>query len=87
MTDSLYTTEVKRIIKSFNFPKNLVVDIVEYEFHLAMRFYRENINSLDGVDKTRFAYSLNDCLWKIRNTGIPIYTEVVPGNGYDSKAN
>ena len=79
--NSLYTDEVRAIIRSREWPVELVYEIVEYEDSLGLRFFRLNINALSIDDKLRLAPIINETMTTIRNKGIPIYTEVRPGDG------
>ena len=78
---SLYTEEIKRYIHAQRWPSGLLFEVEEFDEFLRLKFFRENINALDGVDKLYLAKLLNGVLWHIRGEGIPIYTEVAVGNG------
>ena len=81
LDSSLYTDEIRAYVRSRPWPADLIYEIVEYEDSLGLRFIRLNINGLSIDDKLRLAPIINDTMTTIRNKGIPIYTEVRPGNG------
>lgn len=79
--DSLYTDEIKGYLLNRKWPKGLVVDSVEYDNHIALRLYRDNFETFDGVDKLSIAQLIGETINAIRNQGCPCYMEVAPGNG------
>lgn len=78
---SLYSNSIRTFLRTRDWPKDLVWEVVEFEDCLKFRVYRQNINALDGEDKLHLAKVLNETLWGIRNRGIPIYTWVAEGDG------
>lgn len=81
LDNSLYTDDIRQVVRSRNWPKSLIWEIVEFEDCLKFKLYRENINSLDHDNKLRLAGILNDTLNTIRDKGVPIYTWVAKGDG------
>ena len=63
---SKYTPEVQRIFKSMKSPyPGFIVDIVEYPDYLALRVYRDNVESFSEPRKVQLAeylYSLRDTI-------------------------
>lgn len=73
---SLYNNNIKQFVSSLKWPKGLVFDVVEYEYHLGFRFYRDNMNTFDSEDLMQIASQVKEVMEKIRNDGIPCYMEV-----------
>ena len=73
--ESLYTDDIRKYIRSRDWPKGLIYEVVEYEEHLAMRFFRDNFNSFDGEDRLHIAMMVKEVMEKIRSLGVPIYME------------
>ena len=76
-TESLYTPEVQRFIKSRDWPKGLQYSIYEHDYpapHLNIVFYRDNWLTLDGEDMLKVTNIVKDIMFKLWNDGIPIYT-------------
>lgn len=78
---TLYSDEIKKYIRSRQWPAGLKIELVEYELYLGMRLFRDNFNSFDGEDKLQIAMMVKECMEKIRGDGIPIYMEVAKGDG------
>lgn len=77
---TLYTDEIKQMLselaRTHTLPRGLVFDVVEYEHHLALRLYRDNFETFDGVDKQQIANKIGDIILRIRQKGVPCYMEV-----------
>jgi hypothetical protein len=75
---SLYTDEVRRVFKSIRPPlPGFIVDMTEYELrgYLALRVYRDNIESFSDGQKVMLAgylYQLRDA---IRDLGVQCHIE------------
>lgn len=80
---TLYSDEIRALVRNTGFPKGLRHDIVEYDDYLALRFYRDNFETFDGVDKERTATQIQQLFAKVRGMGCPFYLEVAPGHGRD----
>jgi hypothetical protein len=80
-SDSLYTDEVRAFLLSTKWPKGLVINTVEYDTHIALRLYRDNFETFDGVDKLKISQLLGETINALRNQGCPCYLEVAKGNG------
>lgn len=78
---TLYSKEIKTYIRSRQWPGGLVYEVVEYEEHLSLRFFRDNFNSFDGEDRLQIAMMVKEVMEKVRKDGIPIYMEVAKGDG------
>lgn len=78
---SLYTNEVRQFLRTREWPKGLIWEIVEFDDFLRFRLYRDNINAFDATDKLQLAKVVNEALSAISQRGIPIYTEVAKGDG------
>lgn len=78
---SLYSTEVKQTLGRFEWPKGLIIDVVEYDNHLGLRLYRDNFETFDGVDKEFIAKQIGGAIAAVREKGCPLYLEVARGNG------
>jgi hypothetical protein len=50
---------------------------------LALRFYRDNFESFDGIDKQAIAAEVQRLFTKVRGMGCPFYLEVEAGHGYE----
>lgn len=72
---SLYTPEIREFVRSRDWPKGLVMDVVEYETHLGFRFYRDNFIQFDGEQQRKIASIVKEVMEKIRGLGIPAYME------------
>lgn len=79
--NSLYTDEVRVIVRTQPFPEGLAIEIAEYEGHLGFRLFRDNFETFDGVDKQYIAGLVGATIKRIRDVGIPCYLEVAKGNG------
>lgn len=75
-----YTKEAQRIFKETKAPyKGLIVDMIEYPGHLALRVYSDNIADFSIDQKVALAeylYTLRDAL---RAIGAPVEIEGVHG--------
>ena len=78
---TLYSDDIKKYVRGRQWPAGLIYEIVEYEFHLGMRLFRDNFNAFDGEDKLQIAMMVKECMETIRKMGIPIYMEVAKGDG------
>lgn len=81
---SLYTDEVRHYIRTRPWPKNLLMEVHEFDDpapFLRLVFFRDNFSSFDGIDQKYIASQVNDLMVKIRKDGIPIYMEVAEGDG------
>lgn len=77
--DSLYTKEIKDIIYEYDWPKGLLLDIVEKSEPLPalfLRFYRENFEELSESNRQVAAELTAHAIQKIRARGCPCYFEV-----------
>lgn len=81
MPSSLYTDEVKLIVRSVKFPKGLRADVVEYKDYLGFRLYRDNFESFSGEDKLFISAQIKKLFEIVRGYGCPFYLEVEKGNG------
>ncbi len=72
---TLYTPEVRNFIRTRAWPKGLVMDVIEYDYHLGLRFYRDNFITFDGEEQRQIASMVKETMEKIRGMGIPIYME------------
>lgn len=76
LDNSLYTIDIANILRSYRLPNTLVVDVIEYEEHLALRLYRDNFEAFDGTDKEYIAKKIGAAVNKVRSLGCPMYLEV-----------
>jgi len=78
--DNLYTEHIRRFIHSYRpeLPSGLRMDTVEYDDHLALRFYRDNFDAFDGVDRLRIVKIIDEMIKGIWKMGCPCYTEALP---------
>ena len=79
MTDLLKTA--MQLIRKGT-PAGLIVDIVNYRTHLALRVYRDNINSFPDYKQQNIYTWLNNTLELINNVGVPcvLEAEATPPN-------
>lgn len=77
MTNTLYTDEIKRFVRSRNWPSGLMLDVIEYEEYLGFRFYRDNFITFDAEQQRQIAATVKEVMEKIRSLGIPCYMEKV----------
>lgn len=75
MTNTLYQPDIKEFVRSREWPKGLIMDVVEYDHHLGFRFYRDNFIQFDMDDQMKIASTVKEVMEKIRNLGIPCYME------------
>lgn len=75
MNGSLYTDEIKTFVHTRDWPRGLVLDVVEYEDYLGFRFYRDNFIKFDGEAQRQIASTVKEVMEKIRGLGIPCYME------------
>jgi len=61
---TLYSLEVQKIFKGMKPPKGFIVDCVEYPDYLALRVYKDNIESSSESAKLQFA----EYLYQLRDT-------------------
>lgn len=73
--NSLYTPEVRNYVFSRPWPKGLVMDIKEYEYHLGFVFYVDNFQQFDGEAQRQIASCVKETMETIRGMGIPCYME------------
>lgn len=71
-----YTREVEAAVHTMKAPyPGLVIDVVEYKDYLALRFYRDNVNSFSDPKKIELAQHLVKLQGFIRNLGVKCYIE------------
>jgi hypothetical protein len=83
LNNSLYTNEIRQHFNTADLPLGLrwrIVELFEPDC-LKIRLYRQNINALDSDDKLKTATVLGETLRKINDSGVPMYTWVLPGDG------
>lgn len=78
---TLYSDEIRNYIYTRAWPTRLLFEIVEYEEYLGFRLFRDNFNRFDGEDRRQIAMMVKEVMEKVRADGIPIYMEVVSGDG------
>lgn len=80
---SLYTAKIRDYLHTRDWPLTFRYMIVELDEPpcLKIRLYRQNINALDSDAKLQLASILGEALRKINDSGVPMYTWVVPGDG------
>lgn len=85
---SLYSDEVKKIIKSYDWPpgERLRLEIVEETDIqdspvLVIKMFRDNFITFDGVEQMRIAQIMNDLIPRLTSTGTPTRLEVAKGDG------
>lgn len=81
---TLYSEEIKELVRSYSWPKNLIFEIVEYRDplpHLGFRLFRDNFETFDGVDKEVIAKMVGAAIVAVREKGCPCYLEVSKGDG------
>ena len=72
---SFYTPEMREYVRSRDWPKGLLFEVVEYKDSLGIRFYSHNFDNMDGVDKHQAAMMIKEVIEKFRSLGIPTYLE------------
>lgn len=82
--ESLYDDSIKQFIHTRPWPKGLIVEVVEYEEYLALRLFRNNFSAFDGVDQLYTAGLIQEVINGVRQSHIPCYLEVAPGDGRDA---
>ncbi len=75
MNGTLYTPEIKEFVRTRAWPSGLIMDVVEYDYHLGFRFYRDNFIQFDGEEQRQIASVVKEVMEKIRGLGIPCYME------------
>lgn len=78
---TLYSDEVKALLRSYDWPTGLIVDIIEYSDYIGVRLHRDNFETFDGVDKQFIAKQVGAAIEAVRKRGCPCYMEVVKGDG------
>lgn len=86
---TLYNEDVKRIIKSYDWPpgNRLIIDPVDgYDENLGVEFlelriYRDNFIQFDGVEQQRIANIFNDLIPRLHLMGVNARFNVAPGDG------
>jgi hypothetical protein len=74
---TLYTDEVKRIVKEIKAPyPNFIYDVVEYPRWLTLRMYRDNFELFSDPKRETLALWFGEQIARIQKTGIPCYAEV-----------
>jgi hypothetical protein len=76
-----YTDGVKQFLRSVEWPRGLVVNVIEYDTHLALRLYRLNFEQFSAIDKLKISERVGEAINGVRNSGCPCYLEVVKGDG------
>lgn len=80
---SKYTLAVKKIFKGTKPPyPNFIVDLVEYEDYLALRVYRDNIESFSEAQKlacAEYLYKIRDAIRSEVKCHIEGVTDAPPG--------
>lgn len=79
--DSLYNNELRTYMRTRDWPKGLIWEIVEFDDCIKLRLFRDNINALDSDAKLQLAKLVNETLSTVRKNGVPIYTWVAKGDG------
>lgn len=85
---TLYSDEVKRIVKSYEWPEGerLIIefqdgyDVIEQPY-LIVRLFRDNFNLFDGVEQLKIAKIINDLIPRLNAGGIPTVLDVAKGDG------
>jgi len=72
MTNSLLTPEISNFIRSLPWPKKLKWDVVEYETHLSLCFYRDNFITLTREEQYVVVPLVAEVMEKVNKLGIPI---------------
>jgi hypothetical protein len=74
---TLYTDEVRRIVKEVKAPyPTFIYDVVEYPRWLTLRMYRDNFELFNDSRREELAQWFGLQISRIRKTGIPCYAEV-----------
>lgn len=74
---TLYTDEVKRIVKEIKAPSpRFIYDVVEYPHWLTLRMYRDNFELFPDSQREELAQWFGLQISRIRKTGIPCFAEV-----------
>lgn len=73
--NSLYTDEIRTFVRTREWPKGLILDVVEYPDYLGFRLYRDNFILFDGEAQRHIASIVKEVMEKIRGMGIPCYLE------------
>lgn len=79
---TLYSDEVAKIIRLPDWPKGLIIEVVEKELFLQFILFRDNFETFDGEDKRHIAGLVGMTIKRIRDLGVPCYLEVAPGDGH-----
>lgn len=83
--NSLYTDDVRYLFRSTPWPRGLACQIAEEEANLNLIFFRKNFNSFSGEDRLHIAMLVKEFMEKVRGMGIPIYMQVMEGDGRDAR--
>jgi len=74
---SLYTDEVRRIVKTIKAPsRHFIYDVIEYPRWLTLRMYRDNFELLPEDMRVSTAMWMQEQLKRVNATGIPCYLEI-----------
>lgn len=82
---SLYSDEVKKMVRSYEWPKNLMLDVqdgfdeISHSEFLWIVLYRDNFITIDGVDQLRVSKMINDLIPRLIMAGVPTRLIVKPG--------
>lgn len=77
----MYSNEVRNQLHGITWPKGLIIEVVEYQYYLAFRFYRDNFEKFNGETKYYIAMRIKELMESVRKQGIPCYMEVEEGDG------
>lgn len=76
---TLYTDEVKKVVKTAKFPKGFRYDIMEFPLadppQLRLYIYKDNFSLFPDSKIETIAFELNKVLEQIQNMGVPIILE------------
>lgn len=71
-----YTPDIQAAVQTMKAPyKGFIMDVVEYKDYLALRFYRDNVNSFSDPKKVELAQHLVNLQNFIRSMGVKCYIE------------
>lgn len=86
-TNSLFTPEISVYYRSRRWPKGFKSLIVERtqaqtgDPYLQFVTFADNLRSFDGEDQLQIAMMVKEFMEKVRKMGVPIYTQVMEGDG------
>lgn len=77
---SLYTPDVQKVFKTMKPPlPGFIVDVIEYPQYLALRVYKDNVESYSEPQKVALSHYIYELEQAIRSCGVSVILDGVNG--------